>query len=100
MAIQKTPGATRGGLRVACHAGYRGEETPRRFFLGEREVEVVEVLDRWVAPDHRYFKCRGSDGDIYILRQDVARELWELTMFARGATSDQTHVPQRENHRE
>lgn len=71
------------GIRVQCYAGYRGEETPRAFFLGEREVIVVEVLDRWMGPDHRYFKCRGSDGDIYILRHDTAADRWELTMFAR-----------------
>lgn len=76
----------RGELRVSCYAGYRGEETPRRIFFGERAVEVVEVLDRWAAPDHRYFKCLGSDGDVYILRHDTAEHRWELTMFARGGT--------------
>ncbi len=73
-------------LRVVCHAGYRGDETPQRFYLGERAVEVLEVLDRWIAPDHRYFKCHGSDGDLYILRHDTVRDLWELTMFARGGS--------------
>jgi len=72
------------GLRVSCYAGYRGEQEPRSFFLGERAVEIVAVLDRWAAPDHRYFKCRGSDGDIYILRNDVVADRWELTMFTRG----------------
>ena len=74
-----------GDLRVVCYAGYRGEETPQRFFLGERAVGVVEVIDRWTAPDHRYFKCRGSDGDIYILRHDSVQERWELTMFESAA---------------
>ena len=71
-------------LRVECHAGHRGEETPRRFFVGERAVEVVEVVDRWLAPDHRYFKVTGHDGDIYLLRHDPLADVWELTMFARG----------------
>ena len=74
--------ANREELRVSCYAGYRGEETPQRFFLGERAVEVVDIIDRWIAPDHRYFKCRGSDGGIYILRYDVRLQRWELTMFA------------------
>jgi hypothetical protein len=69
-------------LQVSCYAGYRGEETPRRFVLGERAVEVDEVLDQWLAPDHRYFKCRGSDGNVYILRHDVLHDRWELTLFA------------------
>jgi hypothetical protein len=69
---------------VECYAGYRGEETPRRFRLGERSVDVREVLDQWHAPDHRYFKVRGDDGDAYILRHDMVRDRWELTMFQRG----------------
>ncbi len=70
-------------IRVECYAGHRGEETPHRFFLGEREVSVIEILDRWLAPDHRYFKVRADDGGVYILRHDVVGERWELTMFKR-----------------
>ena len=69
-------------IRVECYAGYRGEETPRRFYLGERVVEAVEVLDCWLAPDHRYFKVKGNDGAVYFMRYDVAFDRWELTMFS------------------
>ena len=69
------------GLRVECYAGYRGEETPRRFTLGTRRVEVVEVLDGWLAPDHRYFKLLGDDGACYILRHDIESGAWELVLF-------------------
>ncbi len=71
-------------VQVECYAGYRGEETPVRFRLGDRLVEVREVVDRWLAPEHRYFKVRGEDGDIYILRNDVTSGGWELTWFARS----------------
>jgi hypothetical protein len=71
-------------LRVVCYAGYRGEEEPREFALGGRSVRVVEIVDRWLDPAHRYFKCRGSDGDTYILRHDVPGDRWELTLFERG----------------
>jgi hypothetical protein len=67
---------------VECHAGYRGEETPRRFRLGPRSLEVVEVLDRWLAPDHRYFKVRADDGATYILRHE-GETGWELVLYAR-----------------
>ena len=69
-------------LRVECYAGHRGEETPRRFTLG-RIIEVAEVLDSWLAPDHRYFKVRGNNGACYILRNDALTARWELTMFDR-----------------
>ena len=70
-------------VRVECYAGNRGEETPRRFFLDERRVEVAEVLDRWLAPDHAYFKVRGNDDAVYILRHDDVADAWQLTMFQR-----------------
>ena len=72
-------------IRVDCYAGYRGEETPRRFFIGERRVEAARVIDRWLARDHRYFKVEGDDGAVYILRHDVPSGHWELTMFDRRA---------------
>lgn len=70
-------------IHVECYAGYRGEQEPQRLMLGERSVEVVEILDRWLAPEHRYFKVRGSDGATYVLRHDVISCEWELTMFER-----------------
>ena len=71
-------------VRVKCYAGYRGVETPRRFFLGVREVGVIEVLDRWLTPGHRYFKVRGRDGGVYILRHDAVSGQWEMPMFSSG----------------
>ena len=68
-------------IRVECYSGYRGEETPRRFFIGEKCIEVAEVLDRWLAPDHRYFKLRSPPGDRYILRHETRTDCWELTLF-------------------
>ncbi len=68
-------------LQVECYAGYRGEQEPRSFRLGERRVQVVEILDRWLDPAHRYFKVRGDDGATYILRHDTAAARWELTLF-------------------
>jgi hypothetical protein len=70
-------------IEVECYAGYQGEETPRRLKFDERMIEVVEVIDRWLAPDHRYFKLRVQDGATYILRQDVVSAAWELVLFDR-----------------
>lgn len=68
-------------LRVECYSGHRAEETPRRFFLGARKIEVAEILDLWLSPDHRYFKVRGDDGSRYILRHDTTTGKWDLTLF-------------------
>ena len=68
-------------IDVECYAGYRGEETPRRFTLAGVTIEIVDVVDRWLAPDHRYFKVRDGEGNEYILRNDVTSGQWELTLF-------------------
>lgn len=74
-------------VRVRCYAGHRGEESPRQFSLGGRSVAVKDVIDRWLTPDHRYFKVRGDDGAVYILRHDVKAGRWELTMSDGGPAS-------------
>lgn len=71
-------------IQVDCHAGYRGEETPRRLRLGSRSIEIVEVLDQWLAPDHRYFKVKGADGARYILRHDTDSGNWALVAYQRA----------------
>lgn len=71
-------------VQVECHAGYRGEERPQRFSFGQRMIEVEEILDQWYGPDYRYFKLKGNDGGIYILRHGEAAGRWELTMFDAG----------------
>ncbi len=68
-------------IRVECYSGDRGEETPRRLFIGERVIGVVKVLDQWLAPDHRYFKVEGDNGSVYIVRHDMTSLQWELTLF-------------------
>jgi hypothetical protein len=65
-------------IQVDCYAGHRGEELPRRFTVGDRQIEVIEVVDAWLAPDHRYFKVTGDDGFTYLLRHDVVADRWEL----------------------
>jgi hypothetical protein len=73
-------------IRVECYAGYKGEQTPRTLVLGERRIDVVDVLDQWLAPDHRCFKVSGGDGDTYIVRQDNSSGEWTLSVFRRGTT--------------
>ncbi|MDZ7581525.1 MAG: hypothetical protein U5R30_13155 [Deltaproteobacteria bacterium] len=73
-------------IAVDCYAGYRGEETPRRIRFKSRTVAVQAVLDRWLSPDHRYFKIKGADGDLYIIRHDSQKDFWELTFYRAADT--------------
>ncbi len=72
---------------------YRDAE-PRAFFLGQRRIQVIEIIDRWLAPDYGYFKVLADDGANYILRHDLPTDTWELTLFQRnGITAPQHSTP-------
>jgi hypothetical protein len=68
-------------MRVESDAGYRGAQEPRAFWLGERRLEVHEIVDRWNSPEQRYFKCATNDGHTYILRYDRREDAWDLAAF-------------------
>jgi hypothetical protein len=55
------------------HGGFRSMVEPSR----------SRRCSTHLAPDHRYFKIRGDDGALYILRNDVVTGRWELTMLDR-----------------
>ena len=74
-------------LRVECYSGYKGSERPLRFYLGDSERRVEEVLDQWYGPDDTYFRVRADDGNLYILRRTPAEdgETWTLESFSSRA---------------
>jgi len=75
-------------IRVECYAGHRADSEPLAFHLGQRRVAVTGILDRWLDPAHRYFKLRGDDGGIYLLRHDTIADRWELILFDSGRRDD------------
>jgi hypothetical protein len=71
-------------ISVDTYIGHNGVEMPRRFRLDGREIDVCDNIDQWFGSEYCYFKVRGADGHLYILRLDEARNEWELTMFQRA----------------
>ena len=85
-------------IAVSCYAGYRGEQTPRQLTIAGRTRQVVEIIDRWLAPEHRYFKLRCDDGGIYIVRHDLDANLWELTFYRQETLPARTDPTDHERH--
>ena len=75
-------------LRVECYAGHRADSEPRCLYIGKRRVAVTRIIDRWLDPTHRYFKLRGDEGGIYLVRYDTSSDLWELTLFDSGSRDE------------
>jgi len=72
-------------IQVECYAGHKADETPRRFLVEGKWVEVEEVVDRWYQveslpewPRADYFKVRGADQREYLLKHDQEVDGWFL----------------------
>ena len=74
-------------ISVQCYSGYKVDETPRSIQFGSLVVEIKEVQDRWIGPDHRYFKVLGKDDATYIIRQNTISQAWELTYYRQAPTN-------------
>jgi hypothetical protein len=69
---------------MRIHVECRAERVdPLRFVLGETTIEVSDLLDRWWGDDADYFRVRGADGDLYVLKRLRGEGRWELTCFTR-----------------
>ena len=70
-------------VEVVCYSGYKVDERPVSFRLGEREYRVEEIMDQWYGPQDVFFKVRAGDGNVYILRRRGATPEgeWSLEAF-------------------
>lgn len=68
--------------RVTSYSGYRGEESPRAFFINSDKIDVVEILEMWLEEDidakdrKRFFRVRGDDNKIYKIFCSDAASGW------------------------
>ncbi|MDB5771774.1 MAG: hypothetical protein V7606_5042 [Burkholderiales bacterium] len=69
-------------LHVESSIDTHGDVQPRAFLLGSQHIEVLQIIDRWLAFDYGYFKVAADDGGTYILRHDDLSDQWELTLFS------------------
>lgn len=74
-------------IKVECHSGYRADEYPKCFYLGNDRFEIREILDRWYQgelnprwPASNYFKVQTVCDGTYILKHDVSGDEWYLQM--------------------
>lgn len=69
-------------ITVIPYAGYRGDEAPRAFFLGNERIDVASVLESWIEETSgsrtrlRLFVVKGSDGRLHTLAYDEELDRW------------------------
>ena len=63
-------------IDVVSYSGSKGDERPLTFVHQEFRIDVLEILDQWVEERlgdkvrKRYFRVKGSDGNIHRLYYD------------------------------
>lgn len=70
--------------RAETYLDQGGVEKLQRIHFDSRQIEIAENIDQWHGTNYSYFKVRGNDGSLYILRRDEMRADWELTMYKRA----------------
>jgi hypothetical protein len=71
-------------IQVITYAGFKGEERPQSFFVGNTQISVVGVLEMWMEEAYlsgkrrRFFRVEGNDGLQYKLCIDEAEKSWFL----------------------
>jgi len=75
-------------LRVECYTGHRADTEPRRLHIGRCEILVTGIIDRWQDPHLRYFKLRGDDGGIYLVRHDSIEDRWAMPLLDSGRRAE------------
>ena len=73
-------------VQVETYVDEGGVEKLRRIRFDIRQIEIAENIDQWHGADYRYFKVRGSDGNLYIFRYNEIRADCELTMYEHAFT--------------
>ncbi len=66
----------RAPARVSCYSGYRADERPLSFQIGEHEYLVVDILERWYAPDEAGYRVLTAGDGKWILRHTPVLDQW------------------------
>lgn len=61
-------------VQVECRKG----ADPRTFFMGERKLHVMRVLERVTEDAHRSYRVRVAGGREFVLRHDLNTGEWTL----------------------
>lgn len=75
---------------IGSYAGYKGEESPRVFFVHGEKITVLNVLRMWIEEGQdrkgrQFFSVEGSDGFVHTLYRDTEADAWFYRGFQRAS---------------
>jgi hypothetical protein len=75
-------------IGVECYSGFKADEYPKSFYLGETRYEIKAIIDQWYQGDLNpdfpvsdYFKVETPDGEQFLLKHDLGKDEWYLCQY-------------------
>jgi hypothetical protein len=80
-------------IKVESYSGYKADESPRRFYIGDMRFEIESITDRWYQagpgqdfPPANYFRVQTRDNKEYILKHEYSSNRWYLVIKGESIT--------------
>ncbi|MDY7032084.1 MAG: hypothetical protein SVY10_09290 [Thermodesulfobacteriota bacterium] len=70
-------------VKVVSYSGYKAEEKPQSFQIGDRSLEILKIEKTWYQEGlerrrKAYFRVRADDNNLYQIYYDEETECWFL----------------------
>jgi len=65
-------------IQVESYSGYKVNQRPIKFWIGDRVFFVESIEDQWHGIDAIYFRVHADDGNTHILRYTETTDTWTL----------------------
>ena len=70
-------------IKVTAYSGYKGNERPISFELGDQVHEVRDIISRWREPGKDFFKLITDDNNVYTLSWDRKSDMWLMEKISK-----------------
>ena len=65
-------------IKVECYSGFKADERPLHFIIGDKMLEVEKIIEQWRTPAFEYFKVLADDRKTYLLKRDLVNDGWAI----------------------
>ncbi|MBW1729919.1 MAG: hypothetical protein JRH08_11225 [Deltaproteobacteria bacterium] len=69
-------------IEVAAYSGYKANERPLYFIVGNKKKVVKNLIDRWYGLEHDYFKVLADDSKVYLIKWHRSLDVWHLVQVS------------------
>ncbi len=65
-------------VKVTSYSGYKANERPLSFTIGDQRLEIRQIISIWVEPEKDFFRIIAEDKKIYTLSRHRESDLWSI----------------------